>query len=176
MAPTRGDKARCAAREGGRRATPQGGLGRSRSTSLESESESKQKQKAPESVRTSGIALRRLWALRFYNRAARVWFHPIRSWSRRLKGNPPPNWAGPTRHRTSMSTPGRDLLISTSGSRARRRSSIVTSRSRTPCQPLCRGRGGRILCYTAARRSLACRSGLRSLAARAPQNPLSRSR
>jgi hypothetical protein len=30
--------------------------------------------------------------------------------------------------------------------------------------------------YTAARRSLACRSGLRSLAARAPQNPLSRSR
>jgi hypothetical protein len=26
------------------------------------------KQKAPESVRTSGIALRRLWALSFYNR------------------------------------------------------------------------------------------------------------
>jgi len=37
----------------------------------------KQKQKAPESVRTSGIALRRLWALRFYNREARLWFHPI---------------------------------------------------------------------------------------------------
>jgi len=36
----------------------------------------KQKQKAPESVRTSGIALRRLWALRFYNREARLWFHP----------------------------------------------------------------------------------------------------
>jgi len=31
-----------------------------------------------------------------------------------------------------MSTPGRDLLISTPGSRTRPRSSIVTSRSRTP--------------------------------------------
>ena len=34
----------------------------------------KQKQKAPESVRTSGIALRRLWALESYNRPAGLWF------------------------------------------------------------------------------------------------------
>jgi hypothetical protein len=37
------------------------------------------------------------------------------------------------RHRSiSTSTPGRDLLISTPGSRTRRRSSMITSRSRTP--------------------------------------------
>src|SRR5215475_8435505 len=36
----------------------------------------KQKQKAPESVRTSGIALRRLWALGSYNRPAGLWFQP----------------------------------------------------------------------------------------------------
>jgi len=67
-----------------------------------------------------------------YNRAARLWSHPIKSSSSRLKGKAPPNRAGPTGHRSSMSTPGRDLLISTPGSRTRRRSSIVTSRSRTP--------------------------------------------
>jgi hypothetical protein len=54
----------------------------------------KQKQKAPESVRTSGIALRRLWALWFYNGAARLWFHPIKSWSSRLKGKAPPQSGG----------------------------------------------------------------------------------
>src|SRR5262249_31418823 len=39
----------------------------------------KQKQKAPESVRTSGIALRRLWALRSYNRPAGLWFQLTKS-------------------------------------------------------------------------------------------------
>src|SRR5262249_48364791 len=38
----------------------------------------KKNQKAPESVRTSGIALRRLWALRSYNRWVRIWFQPIK--------------------------------------------------------------------------------------------------
>src|SRR5262249_40387968 len=76
----------------------------------------KQKQKAPESVRTSGIALRRLWALASYNRAAGLWFQPTKSNSGAgRKQRPRPIRAGPTGHRTSMSTPGRDLLISTPG-------------------------------------------------------------
>ena len=61
---------------------------------------------------------------------------------RKRQSKAPPSRRGftlPSVHRRSMrhrsistSTPGRDLLISTPGSRTRRRSSMVTSRSRTP--------------------------------------------
>jgi len=37
------------------------------------------KQKAPESVRTSGIALQRFWPLGSYNRQVESWFHPLRT-------------------------------------------------------------------------------------------------
>jgi hypothetical protein len=37
------------------------------------------KQKAPESVRTSGIALQRFWPLGSYNRQVEIWFHPLRT-------------------------------------------------------------------------------------------------
>jgi len=101
--PARGDKTGDVRRGKEADARPRGAhVGRSRSTSVESESVgrsifcrderrwlwaalptirvifAKQNQKAPESVRTSGIALRRLWALRFYNRWARLWFQPIK--------------------------------------------------------------------------------------------------
>jgi hypothetical protein len=135
MAPTWGDKARCAARERGSRTTPQGACRPFAVDQLPIIRVifAKQKQKAPESVRTSGIALRRLWALASYNSPAGLWFQPTKSNSGAgRKQRPRPIRAGPTGHRTSMSTPGRDLLISTPGSRTRRRSSITTSRSRTP--------------------------------------------
>src|SRR5262249_32541953 len=153
---TRGRQALCAAREKGRLATWRARVGSRPASKAKASSArhllvtsggrfisrelliirvifAKQKQKAPESVRTSGIALRRLWALGSYNRPAGLWFQPTKSNSGAgRKQRPRPIRAGPTGHRTSMSTPGRDLLISTPGSRTRRRSSMITSRSRAP--------------------------------------------